>query len=154
MTSRYEVLNDEPTLAFVIELFTAAGYSPLRQGHAVTVYGTGAGLHDNSVDLDVAVIDLEGIRIVQLNCLLRSVPGTFEAACLAAARGNGVSTVAKFDVHELTDVSAAESARFRVRASLPLFADHLSQEEFTKMTWLFLKETDAIDNELADILAG
>lgn len=154
MTSLYEVLDDEPTLEFVATLLGTAGYSPARKGPRITLSGAGVGLHDNSVDLDVAVIALEGIRIVQLGCLLRSVPGTFEAACLAAARGNGVSVVTKFDVHELADVAAAESARFRVRASLPLFADHLSQEEFTKMTWLFLKETDAIDNELAEIVAG
>ena len=154
MTSHHEFLDDEPTLDFVATALTHAGYSPTRHGHVLTLPNAGVGLHDNSIDLDVAVIQIEGIRVVHLSSLLRSVPGTFDAACLAAARGNGACMVAKFDVHEVDGLPTGAAARFRIRASLSLFADHLSAEEFTKMTWLFLKETDSIDNELAEILAG
>lgn len=154
MTSHHEVLDDEPTLEFVATTLSHAGYTPLRHGRVLTLPNAGVGLHDNSIDLDVAVILIEGVRVVHLSSLLRSAPSSFEAACLAAARGNGACMVAKFDVHELNELPTGAAARFRVRASLSLFADHLSAEEFSKMTWLFLKETDSIDNELADILAG
>lgn len=154
MTSNYEVLDDVPTLEFVARALTHAGYAPTRHGHGLTLPNAGVGLHDNSIDLDVTVILIEGVRVVRLSSLLRSAPGTFDAACLASARGNGACMVAKFDVHELDNPPPGVTARFRVRASLSLFADHLSAEEFTKMTWLFLKETDAIDNELGDLLAG
>lgn len=154
MTARYEVLSDDPGLEFVSKALRSAGYTPERRMDTITIRGAGVGHGDHSVDLDVSVIRIEDVRVIQLSCLLRSVPGTFSAACLAVARGNGNSIVAKFDVHEVEGLATSEAARFRVRASLPLFADHLSQEEFTKMTWLFLKETDSIDNELAEILAG
>jgi hypothetical protein len=150
----HELLQDEPALAFVFQALQSAGYRPELAGSTITVRGAGVGLDDNSIDLDVAVVVIEDVRIVELSCLLRSVPGTFEAACLAAVRGGGACAVAKFSVEELEGIATSVPARFRIRASLPLFADHLSQEEFTKMTWLFLKETDAIDNELAEILAG
>lgn len=111
------------------------------------------GFGDHSIDLDVAPLEIDGIRVVRLSSILRSQPSSFERASLASTRGNGACSVPKFDVVEATIPDHAAPA-FRVRASLVLFADHLSVDELSRMTWLFLKEADAIDNELADILSG
>jgi hypothetical protein len=39
-----------------------------------------------------------------------------------------------------------------VRAGLVLYADHLSKEELKAMLYLFIKEVDAIDNVLEEML--
>ena len=144
-------INDENTQAFILESLQRAGYAPRVDGSVIHVEGAGVGLGDHSVDLRIDVVTIEDTRVVRLSSELPT-RATFELAALAATRGNGACTVTKFDVIEaLADES---EPRFTVRASLVLYADHLSAQEFTRMTWLYLRETDAIDNELEGMLTN
>ena len=145
------MVPDEQMTAFVHATLTDAGFVAELREHAVRIEGAGVGLGDHSVDLDVQTVLIEGVRIVLLSSVLRTEPGTFDAAALACTRGNGACAIAKFDVVEVPQ--DLHRSLFRLRASLSLFADHLSAEEFSRMTWLFVKETDGIDNELAEIMA-
>lgn len=142
-------IDDANTRAFILESLQRAGYAPRVDGSVIHVEGAGVGLGDHSVDLKIDVVNIEDTRVVRLSSELPA-RATFEAAALAATRGNGACTVTKFDVTETSTDNLA--SRFTVRASLVLYADHLSEEEFTRMTWLYLRETDAIDNELVDVL--
>lgn len=143
-------IDDQATLTFVLHALQKAGYAPRSSSKAIHVAGAGVGLGDHSVDLTVDVVKIEDTKVVRLSSVLGVAAATFESASLAATRGNGACTVAKFDVVEITNLIAGNG--FLVRASLILYADHLSEEEFTRMTWLYLKETDAIDNELVSML--
>ena len=147
-------VSDEALVAFISDALTLAGFDLIREGSTVRVDGAGVGLGDHSVDLEVTCVAIDGIRIVRLSSLMRSSPGTFDTASLAAVRGNGACVVPKFDVVEMPEQSEDPTRVFRVRASLTLFADYLSAEEFSTMTFLYLKEVDAIDNELASIISA
>lgn len=138
-------------LAFVLDVLQSAGFAPVVDGDRVHLEGAGVGLGDHSVDLGIRVLALDDVRIVHFESVLRSHPGTFDAAVLASARGNGTCVVPKFEVLEDMSIDAPE--RFLVKATLNLFADHFSAEEFRVMLHLFLKEVDAIDNELGQILS-
>ena len=131
-----------------------AGFAVRRDGHALHVDGAGAGLDDHSIDLAIECADIDGVKVVRLSSILRSEPGSFEAASLAATRVNGAGTIPTFEVVELDGSVRDGLALFRVRASFALYADHLSTDEFGRMTWLYLKEVDAVDNELAEIIGS
>ena len=142
-------IDDASTRAFILESLQRAGYAPRVDGSMIRVEGAGVGLGDHSVDLRIDVVDIEDTRVVRLSSELPT-RATFEVAALAATRGNGACTVTKFDVIEA--LADERERRFTVRASLVLYADQLSEEEFTRMTWLYLREVDAIDNELEAVL--
>ena len=144
-------IEDDDVIAFVVDVLKSAGFDPVIDGDRVRLHGAGVGLGDHSVDLDIRVLSVDEVRIVHFESLIRSHLGTFDAAVLAAARGNGSCVVPKFEVVE--DSTADSVARFCVKATLNLYADHVSAEEFRVMLHLFVKEVDAIDNELADILS-
>lgn len=144
-------VDDEDTRAFILESLQRAGYTPRANQGAIHVDGAGVGLGDHSINLTVDVVSLEETKLVRLSSHLQT-RADFETASLAANRGNGACTVTKFDVIE--SPTEDHEHRFTVRASLILYADHLSEEEFTRMTWLYLKETDTIDNELETVLAS
>jgi hypothetical protein len=145
-------IEDAALVELIVEGLRTAGFRPTRASQGVRLEGVGVGLGDHSVDLDISTVDIDGIRIVKLSSLLRSEPGTFDRASIACTRGNGACAVPKFDVVEVSSPDGRPT--FKVRASLVLFADHLSAEELSRMTWLYLKETDAIDNELAEMLSN
>lgn len=144
-------VEDESVIAFVVGVLESAGFAPEVHIDRVRLTGTGVGLGDHSVDLAIRVLAIDEVRIVHFESLIRSHPGTFDAAVLAAARGNGSCVVPKFEVVEDSDLESV--ARFRVKATLNLYADHVSADEFRIMLHLFVKEVDAIDNELAAILS-
>lgn len=145
------VVPDEQMAAWVQRTLADAGFVGHLVEYTVRIEGAGVGLGDHSVDVDVQTVLVEGVRILLLSSLLNTEPGTFDAAAVACARGNGACAIAKFEVVEVAQ--GDQRSLFGLRASLPLFAEHLSAEEFARMTWLFVRETDAIDNELADIMA-
>ena len=144
-------VEDDDVVAFVIEVLLSAGFAPEVDRDRVRLQGAGVGMGDHSVDLAIRVLSVDEVRIVHFESLIRSHLGTFDAAVLAAARGNGSCVVPKFEVIEDSTVDSV--ARFCVKATLNLYADHVSAEEFRVMLHLFVKEVDAIDNELADILS-
>lgn len=144
-------VEDDDVIAFAVEVLQTAGFAPAVDGNHLRLLGAGVGSGDHSVDLAIQVLSVDEVRIVHFESIVRSHPGTFDAAVLAAARGNGSCVVPKFEVVEDPGLDAV--ARFRVKATLNLYADHVSAEEFRVMLHLFVKEVDAIDNELADILS-
>lgn len=144
-------LRDDEFMASLMSLLKDSGFDPVIQGDHAVVSGAGVGLGDHSVDLVVRLLSLDDVRIVHFESVLRSPAGSFDAAILAAARGNGACVVPKFEVIE--EVGGTSTGGFRVKATLNLFADHVSEQEFRVMLHLFLKEVDAIDNEIANILS-
>jgi hypothetical protein len=151
MVVTVRTLQDDEFMASLIALLKDSGFDPTVQGDHVLVTGAGVGLGDHSVDLLVRLLSLDDVRIVHFESLLRSPAGPFEAAVLSAGRGNGACVIPKFEVVEQSASNAG--SRFRVKATLNLFADHVSAHEFRVMLHLFLKEVDAIDNELANIIS-
>lgn len=155
MGVQIEACDDPEVTDFVFRTLTDRGFVAKLQGQIVHIDGAGVGLGDHSVDLRISTISLDGVRVVRLSSILRTVPAGFDAAVLACARGNGACELPKFEaVEETAGSSGSGESLFRIHASVHLYADHLSADEFHRMTWLFLKETDAIDNELADIMGG
>lgn len=149
-----EILSiEDPTLEKeVISTLLEAGFNPIVRGQVVTLTGVGHHTGDQSVNMGIDLLEVDGFRILRFSSLLTTSPANFDDACLACARGNGASTIPKFDVVELIP-DETNTNRFGVRASFHLYADHLSHEELRVMLILFLKEIDEIDNELAEMLA-
>jgi hypothetical protein len=145
---------DDAVTAFVLDVLRSSGFSPQAHDGHIRIDGAGVGLGDHSVNLAISLLVVDGARILHFESILRAHPGTFDAAVLAAARGNGSCVVPKFEVVEdSASTSTNPEARFLVKATLNVYADHLSAEELRVMLHLYLKEVDAIDNELADILS-
>ena len=141
---------DPALITMVNRALTRAGFTVDHSDAVIRIQGAGVGEGDHSVDLTVDLIAIDEVSLVRLSSILRSQPTTFETASLAATRGNGACTIPKFDVVEIPETE--EASCFVVRASLVLYADHVSEDEFARMTWLYLKEVDAIDNELIDLV--
>lgn len=151
MTSAEIPLNDPELVDLIERALSDAGFGVTEHhSRGIRIEGAGVGFDDHTVDVDIEPFDIDGVRVVKLSSLLRSDPGPYDRALLACARGNGACSVPKFNVIE--ELDRDEPSRFRIRASLTLYADHLNEDELTRMTWLFLKQTDGIDNELATIL--
>jgi len=149
-----EILSiNDPTLEKeVISTLLEAGFNPIVRGQVVTLTGVGHHTGDQSVNMGIDLLEVDGFRILRFSSLLTTPPANFDDACIACVRGNGASTIPKFDVLELI-LDETNSQRFGLRASFHLFADHLSHEELRVMLILFLKEIDQIDNELAEMMA-
>jgi hypothetical protein len=135
-----------------LEYLREAGFDPEVEPDVLHLRGVGVGHGDRSVDLTVRVLTMDDHRVIELLAPIRSVPASFATATLAAVKGNGSCHLAKFTVEELPTPSDLDQA-FRIQAQFHLYADHLSQDEFTVMVSLFLKEVDEIDNELSTIMA-
>jgi hypothetical protein len=73
----------------------------------------------------------------------------FSNAALAALQGNNDTHVVKFKTRELVEQG---EPKHQVVALTYLYADHLSEEELSTMTWLFVREVDRVDNELREII--
>ena len=90
---------------------------------------------------------MDGHRILEVSSVLRAPGVSFEKAMTTAAQGNLSCLIAKF-----TPVENLEQGTHSVRAGQVLYADHLSGVELKAMLYLFVKEVDAIDNMLVDML--
>jgi len=150
-----EILSiEDPTLEKeVISTLLEAGFNPIVRGQVITLTGVGHHTGDQSVNMGIDLLEVDGFRILRFSSILTTPPANFEDACLACVRGDGASTIPKFDVQELVP-DETSTHRFGIRASFHLFADHLSHEELRVMLILYLKEIDEIDNELAEMMAG
>ena len=143
----------DPTLGKeVISTLVEAGFNPIVQGQVITLTGVGHHTGDQSVNMGIDLLEVDGFRILRFSSLLTTPPANFDDACIACVRGNGASTIPKFEVLELIP-DQTNTHRFGLRASFHLYADHLSHEELRVMLILFLKEIDEIDNELAEMMA-
>jgi len=129
-----------------------AGYHPVTTDSTIRLQGVGVAHDDQSVDLDIRLLELDGHRILAFRAPIRSSRASFDTACLAAVRGNGATHIAKIDVVENHEEQHTDQ-RFAIIATFHLYADHLSPEELRVMLYLFLKEVDELDNQLAAIMA-
>lgn len=146
-------ISDQSLEVRWLEYLREAGFDPEVEHDIVHLRGVGVAHGDRSVDLMFRVLTMDDHRVLELLAPIRTVPASFDTATLAAVKGNGSCHLAKFTVEELAVPSELNQA-FRLDARFHLYADHLSQDEFTVMVSLFLKEVDEIDNELAMIMAG
>ena len=135
-----------------ISTLLEAGFNPIVRGQVITLTGVGHHTGDQSVNMGIDLLEVDGFRILRFSSVLTTPPANFDDASLACVRGNGASTIPKYEVLEVIP-DETNIHRFGLRASFHLYADHLSREESRVMLILFLKEIDEIDNELAEMMA-
>lgn len=142
--------NDITDPAFEVEIFNFLvefGFSPERNGDVIHLSGVGVGSGDNSANININLVEMDGHRILEITSLLKAPGVSFEKATLIAAQGNLSCLIAKF-----VPVEQVEKGTHLVRAGFVLYADHLSGQELKSILFLFIKEVDAIDNYLIDML--
>ncbi len=142
--------NDISDPAFEAEIFNHLvefGFSPERKGDVIELSGVGVGSGDNSPNISMDLVEMDGHRILEITSLLKAPGVSFEKATLIAAQGNLSCLIAKF-----IPVEQLEQGTHLVRAGFSLYADHLSGQELKSILYLFIKEIDAIDNQLVDML--
>ena len=142
--------NDITDPAFEVEIFNFLvefGFSPEPSGDVINLSGVGVGSGDNSANININLVELDGHRILEITSLLKASGVSFEKATLIAAQGNLSCLIAKF-----VPVEQIEKGTHLVRAGFVLYADHLSGQELKSILYLFIKEVDAIDNYLIDML--
>jgi hypothetical protein len=142
--------NDITDPAFEVEIFNFLvefGFSPERNGDVIHLSGVGVGSGDNSANININLVEMDGHRILEITSLLKAPGVSFEKATLIAAQGNLSCLIAKF-----VPVEQVEKGTHLVRAGFVLYADHLSGQELKSILYLFIKEVDAIDNCLIDML--
>ena len=142
--------NDITDPAFEAEIFNHLvefGFSPERNGDVIHLSGVGVGSGDSSANININLVEMDGHRILEITSLLKASGVSFEKATLIAAQGNLSCLIAKF-----VPVEQIEKGTHLVRAGFVLYADHLSGQELKSILYLFIKEVDAIDNYLIDML--
>ena len=142
--------NDITDPAFEAEIFNFLiefGFAPKRTGDVIHLSGVGVGSGDNSADININLVEMDGHRILEITSLLKAPGVSFEKATLIAAQGNLSCLIAKF-----VPVEQVEKGTHLVRAGFVLYADHLAGQELKSILYLFIKEVDAIDNYLIDML--
>ena len=142
--------NDISDPAFELEIFHYLkdfGFTPQRRGDLVHLSGVGVGSGDDSVEIVLNLVEMDGHRILEISSVLRAPGVSFEKAMTISAQGNLSCMTAKF-----TPVENVEQGTHRVRAGQVLYADNLSGVELKAMLYLFIKEVDAVDNVLIDML--
>jgi hypothetical protein len=142
--------NDITDPAFEVEIFdhlVEFGFSPESNGDVIHLSGVGVGSGDNSANIKINLVEMDGHRILEITSQLKAPGVSFEKATLIAAQGNLSCLIAKF-----VPVEQVEKGTHFVRAGFALYADHLSGQELKSILYLFIKEVDAIDNNLIDML--
>lgn len=142
--------NDITDRAFEAEIFNHLvefGFSPERNGDVIHLSGVGVGSGDSSANININLVEMDGHRILEITSFLKAPGVSFEKATIIAAQGNLSCLIAKF-----VPVEQIEKGTHLVRAGFVLYADHLSGQELKSILYLFIKEVDAIDNYLVDLL--
>jgi hypothetical protein len=142
--------NDISDPVFEAEIFNFLvefGFSPERRGDVIHLSGVGVGSGDSSTNININLVEMDGHRILEINSFLTAPGVSFEKATIISAQGNLSCLIAKF-----VPVEQIEKGTHLVRAGFVLYADHLSGEELKSILYLFIKEVDAIDNYLVDML--
>jgi hypothetical protein len=142
--------NDITDRAFEAEIFNHLvefGFSPERNGDVIHLSGAGVGSGDSSANININLVEMDGHRILEITSFLKAPGVSFEKATIIAAQGNLSCLIAKF-----VPVEQIEKGTHLVRAGFVLYADHLSGQELKSILYLFIKEVDAIDNYLVDLL--
>ena len=143
MILQREDIVDDAFESRIFSILSDAGFAPERSGDQVVLRGVGVLKEDSSVNLSLNLIALEGHRILEIVAPIQTKAVSFEHAVLIAAEGNLSCLTAKF-----TTVEDLPASGHHIQASLVLFADHISDEELSRMLFLFIKEVDHIDGDL------
>ena len=128
---------------FVFSALINQGFDPSRTGDIIHLSGVGIGEGNHSVDLELNLVDMDGHRILEVIAPIRMKPVPFDTANIMSAQGNLSCHIAKF-----RPIEEPGTGLHVVQASFVLFADHLSETELSSMLYLFIKEVDAIDDEI------
>jgi len=139
-------VKDSTLEKWVFSVLQDSGFKPTRVDDVIKLEGVGVGSGDSSVDLALNLVELEGLRVIEITSVLRSETMNFDRAVLVSTRGNMACLTAKFTPVELSDRSG-----HIVQASMILYADYLNEKELRAMIYLFIKEVDVIDNELVQL---
>ncbi len=142
-------VSDPVFEAKIFDYLVEFGFSPERKGDLIHLPGVGVGSGDSSTNIKINLVEMDGHRILEITCHLTAPGVSFEKATVAAAQGNLSCLIAKF-----VPVENIERGTHLVRAGFVLYADHLSGKELKSILYLFIKEVDAIDNYLIDMLTN
>lgn len=146
MNLRRVDVQDSTMEKWVFSVLLDAGFKPILDGDVIKLEGVGVGSGDSSVDLTLNIVELEGLRVIEIASLLKTKAMTFDRAVLVSARGNIACLTAKF-----TPIEVLAETGHRVQASMVLYADYINEKELRSMIYLFIKEVDVIDNELVHL---
>ena len=139
-------IQDSSLEKWVFSVLQDAGFKPTQVNDVIKLEGVGVGSGDSSVDLTLNLVELEGLRIIEITSVLKTKVLLFDRAALIATRGNLACLTAKF-----TPIEVLQESGYQVQASMNLFADYLNEKELRGMIYLFIKEVDVIDNELVEL---
>jgi hypothetical protein len=140
-------ISDPVFEAEIFNLLVDFGFSPERKGDVIHLSGVGVGSGDSSANISMNLVEMDGHRILEISSYLTAPGVSFDKATLISAQGNLSCLIAKF-----VPVEQIEKGTHLVRAGFVLYADHLSGQELKSILYLFIKEVDAIDNYLVDML--
>ena len=146
MNLRRVDVKDSTMEKWVFSVLQDSGFKPKQVDDLIKLEGVGVGSDDSSVDLSLNLVELEGLRVIEVTSFLKTKAMMFERAVLVSTRGNAACLTAKF-----TPVEVLDRSGHLVQASMILFADYLNEKELRGMIYLFLKEVDEIDNELVEL---
>jgi len=138
---------DEAFESQILVMLENAGFAPLREKDVIHLSGVGIGHGNSSVDIEINLVSMDGHRILEVIAPLRMPPVNFDLASLMCTQGNIRCLIAKFKPVELLDENT-----HTVHAIMTLYADHLSENELSRMLYLFIKELDKVDDELIEMI--
>ena len=138
---------DEAFESQILVMLENAGFAPLREKDVIHLSGVGIGHGNSSVDIEINLVSMDGHRILEVIAPLRMPPVNFDLASLMCTQGNIGCLIAKFKPIELLDENT-----HTVHAIMTLYADHLSENELSRMLYLFIKELDKVDDELIEMI--
>ena len=138
---------DEVFESELLVMLEKSGFAPRRDKDVIHLNAVGIGHGNSSVDIEIDLVSMDGHRILEITAPLRMPSVNFDLASLMSTQGNIRCVIAKFKPVELL-----ETKSHTVHAIMTLYADHLSENELSRMLYLFIKEIDRSDDELIEMI--
>ena len=138
---------DEAFESELLVMLEKSGFAPRRDKDVIHLNAVGIGHGNSSVDIEIDLVSMDGHRILEITAPLRMPSVNFDLASLMSTQGNIRCVIAKFKPVELLETNS-----HTVHAIMTLYADHLSENELSRMLYLFIKEIDRIDDELIEMI--
>jgi hypothetical protein len=138
---------DEAFESQILVMLESSGFAPRREKNVIHLNAVGIGHGNSSVDIEIDLVSMDGHRILEITAPLRMPTVNFELASLMCTQGNIRCLIAKFKPIEFLDENT-----HTVHAIMTLYADHLSENELSRMLYLFIKELDKVDDELIEMI--
>ena len=138
---------DEAFESQILVMLESSGFAPRREKNVIHLNGLGIGHGNASVDIEIDLVSMDSHRILEITAPLRMPAVNFELASLMCTQGNIRCLIAKFKPVELLDEET-----HTVHAIMTLYADHLSENELSRMLYLFINELDKVDDELIEMI--